>query len=138
MSDVFVAGGLGDWRAQIRLDPSTGDLEFVDAFQAEPGDFTIDELRPLTFSADGRHAYICVQGFGGGGGIEAYRRDETTGRLTLFAYLQSTNHEFNCADMTMSPTGSWLYTVGRWNDYLVTYQRYHSSGLLLFVNQTRE
>lgn len=136
-TDIYVASGIGDWRAQIRLDPSTGDLEFVDAFQTTPGSFVIDDWRPLAFSDDGRHAYCCVQGIGGGGGIEAYRRDETTGRLTMFAYLQSANHYYECTDMTLNPTGSWLYTLGHSNDYLVTYRRYDTSGLLLFDNQTR-
>ena len=92
----------------------------------------------VTVSPDGRHVYAAAEV---SDSVCVFERDETSGALVFVESIRDGAGEVDGLDeaawVTVSPDGSNVYAVGRWDDALVVFLRDTVSGSLTFVEARR-
>jgi 6-phosphogluconolactonase len=90
--------------------------------------------RHLTFSADGKYAYLVEEM---GGCVDVYRYEAATGRLDslqrIAAHPDTAKGAFRSADIHLSPDGKFLYTTNRAESSVAIFSVDKSKGTLQLV-----
>jgi len=131
---LYAAGMEDGAVAVFRRDPATGALDFVEA-QTEGGHgFGVTGVHSVTISPDGVYVYASGQG---DDDIAVFRRDRTTGKLTLVEVtaegVDGVTGLFGAVWVALNPHGTHLYASGALDNAVAVFDRNPTTGTLAFA-----
>lgn len=125
----FYAGGQTlDW---FTRDAVSGGLTFAESIgELFPGSFA--DVQSMRFDPAGQHLYVTASG---DQGLEIYRRETSTGELTLLdSRLEATGQLSATTRAAVSPDGKNVYSTSFLDEAVVTSRRDPDTGRLTFVD----
>ena len=119
---------------------TTGELSFVNMVQDdENGVDGLFRVYSVSVSPDGKHAYATGNN---DDALAIFERNETTGELTFLEKIKDNIAGVDglngVRNVTLSPDGNFVYTVGYYDDAIAIFQRDATTGLLTFVEMVKD